>query len=270
MQMQQKPSSNKDDPKFLYRYYRFDEYTEEIFTKNEIYFQKPSKFNDPLDSKICYRKGTVTEKQSFLKRNLPLVNPKLTEQQVNEISKNPSKYEKFINDFCKKQDATRDKLGVYCLTTSKDNILMWAHYSDNHKGFCLEFDRQQDEFFQRAQRVKYSKVLPTYNILEHTVGEPSKHADEFVELLLTKFEGWKYEHEWRLVYTPEYGGPYVHTFPERLLTGVILGFRISDKNRINIIEWCKARTFKPKIYQATPKDGEFGLNIIMLSGGTRI
>lgn len=253
----------KDGPKYLYRYYQFDKYTEKIFTKNEIYFQEPSKFNDPLDSKICYRKGTTIEKQSFLKRNLPLINPELTEQQVNEISKNPSKYEKFINDFCKMQDRRRDELGVYCLTTLKDNILMWAHYSDNHKGFCLEFDGQ-GEFFQRAQPIEYSKVLPTFNILDKTVGEFHKYADKLADLLLTKAEDWRYEDEWRIVCTPEHGGPGIHTFPEKLLTGVILSFQISNENRNNIIEWCKGRMFKPKIYQATPKDGEFGLDIIPL------
>lgn len=254
----------KDDPKYLYRYYRFDMYTEKIFTKNEIYFQKPSKFNDPLDSKITYAcKGTVIEKQEFLKKNLSLAKPKLTEKELNNISQEPVNFEKFFNDFRKKNDPRRDELGIYCLTTLRDNILMWAHCSDNHKGFCLEFDGQ-GEFFQRALPVKYSKVLPTYNILEHTLGEPHRHADKFADLLLTKAEDWRYENEWRIVFTPEHGGFGIHTFPEKLLTGVILGFQISNENRNSIIEWCKGRMFKPKIYQATPKDGEFGLDIIPL------
>ena len=117
----------KDDPKFLYRYYRFDEHTEKIFTKNEIYFQKPSQFDDPLDSRITYiHKGTIAKKQAFLKRNLPLAKPELTKQDVNKISKDPLQYELFVNALCKKQAPRRDELGVYCLTTLRDNILMWA------------------------------------------------------------------------------------------------------------------------------------------------
>lgn len=258
----------KDSPKFLYRYYRFDEHTEKIFTKNEIHFQKPSKFDDPLDSKITYvHKGTKTKKQRFLKRNLALAKPELTEQEINKISENPTNFKKFFDDFRKRQDKRKDELGVYCLTTLRDNILMWVHYSDNYKGFCLEFDGRS-EFFQRAQPVEYSKVMPTFNILDITVGESHKYADKFAELLLIKAEDWEYQDEWRVVYIPDHGGPGPHTFPEKLLTGVILGFKISNKNRNNIIEWCRDRKFKPKIYQTKLKGIEFGLDVIPIEMNT--
>jgi len=260
----------KDSPKFFYRYYRFDEHTEKIFTKNEIYFQKPSKFDDPLDSIVKFvLKGTEIKKQSFFKRNLPIVEPEFTEQQVNEIFKNPSKREKVINDSCEMQKVGRDELGIYCLTTLRDNILMWTHYSDNHKGFCLEFDGQS-EFFQRALPVKYSKVMPTRNIVDRTIGESHTSAEhaKLAELLLTKAEDWEYQDERRIVYTPEHGGPGPHTFPEKLLTGVILGFQISNKNRNHIIEWCRDRKFEPKIYQTKLKDIEFGLDVIPIEMNT--
>lgn len=35
----------------LYKYGKFDEYTEKLFTHNEIYFSSPDEFNDPFDSK---------------------------------------------------------------------------------------------------------------------------------------------------------------------------------------------------------------------------
>ena len=196
----------KDFPEFLYKYYRFDKYTERIFTKNEIYFQKPSKFNDPLDSRIAYARGaTVEEEQEFLKRNLTFAIPELTKQNISQISKNLSKVKQFFNDFCEKQDRRKDELGIYCLTTLRDNILMWSHYSDYHKGFCLEFDGQ-DEFFQQALPIKYSKKLPKFNIWDKTVGESHKHADKLAALLLIKAEDWKYEDERRIVYTPKQGG----------------------------------------------------------------
>ena len=251
------------DPKFLYRYYRFDEYTEKIFTNNEIYFQKPSKFDDPLDSKITYvLKGTKAEKRRWLKRNLALARPELTEQDINEISSEPSNIKKFFDDFCKRQSKRPDELGIYCLTTLRANILMWTHYSDNHKGFCLEFGYQNDEFFQRALPVEYSKEMSTFNLLDTVVGEAHKNADIFAELLLIKAEDWEYQDEWRIVYTPDQGGPGTHAFPEKLLTGVILGLQVAPDNRNKIIKWCRDRKFKPKIYQTKLKGTEFGLDVI--------
>lgn len=251
------------ETKFLYRYYRFDNYTEKIFTSNEIYFQIPSKFDDPLDSKLSYvLKGTKEEKQRFLKRNLLLARPDLTYQDINEISAEPSNIEKFFDVFCKRQNERRDELGIYCLTTLKDNILMWTHYSDNHKGFCVEFDSQNYEFFQQALPVEYSKVMPTLNVLDITVGETHKNANKLAELLLIKAEDWRYQNEWRLVYTPKQGGPGIHKYPEKLLTGVIFGFQIAPENQEKIINWCRGRKFKPRFYQTKLKGTEFGLDVI--------
>ena len=41
--------------------------------------------------------------------------------------------------------------GVACFTTELNNILMWSHYADGHKGFCLEFDTN---FFKFQQSTK--------------------------------------------------------------------------------------------------------------------
>ena len=29
---------------------------------------------------------------------------------------------------------------VACFSETKESILMWSHYADNHKGFCVEYD----------------------------------------------------------------------------------------------------------------------------------
>jgi hypothetical protein len=31
-------------------------------------------------------------------------------------------------------------VGIYCVSTNYDDVLMWSHYADSHKGICLEFD----------------------------------------------------------------------------------------------------------------------------------
>ena len=39
-------------PKHLHKYYAFNQWTQNIFERREIYFQSPDGFNDPLDSKV--------------------------------------------------------------------------------------------------------------------------------------------------------------------------------------------------------------------------
>ena len=31
-------------------------------------------------------------------------------------------------------------LGVLCLSACDNSILMWSHYADEHKGFCIGFN----------------------------------------------------------------------------------------------------------------------------------
>ena len=40
----------------------------------------------------------------------------------------------------------KDTLGILSLTTDNKNLLMWSHYTNNHKGYCLEFDLNIHDF----------------------------------------------------------------------------------------------------------------------------
>ena len=38
------------------------------------------------------------------------------------------------------------RIGILCLSRKHDSILMWSHYTENHKGFVLGFDSNHDFF----------------------------------------------------------------------------------------------------------------------------
>jgi len=51
-----------------------------------------------------------------------------------------------------------DNAGITCFSKVRDDILMWAHYADKHKGLCFEFDGSDNcIFFGEAQPVKYEE-----------------------------------------------------------------------------------------------------------------
>lgn len=253
---------NIPTPPELYKYYAFDEWTQNIFERNEIYFQSPDCFNDPFDSKISTTyEGTEEQRISRL---------------IGFWRKGPAKDEKEevlrlkAVDFVKKcQDVTlfqrssvrsverlRKQMGIFCMTSEPDNILMWSHYAEAHTGFCLEF-KTGNPFFLRERRIKeegYKPDRPCLNLIE------PPDSDKIVQALLTKAIGWKYEHEWRIV--DHKNGPGVQIYPSEALSGVILGCRISPENRQRITQWCQARTPRPALYWAEEKDREFGLDII--------
>ena len=60
-----------------------------------------------------------------------------------------------------------DEMGVFCMSEVKDQILMWAHYSEGHTGFCLEFSASSTTpFFGRAQKIKYREKYGSIRICE--------------------------------------------------------------------------------------------------------
>lgn len=88
--------------------------------------------------------------------------------------------------------------GVLCLTERPDNLLMWGHYADGHRGFVIEFDDNHPFFHHESEvmpgcgflrKVQYSRDRPNFK----------KFTDiTFIEMLFAKSEDWQYEHEWRI------------------------------------------------------------------------
>jgi hypothetical protein len=146
--------------------------------------------------------------------------------------------------------------GVYCLSEKNDDILMWSHYSNGHKGLCIEFDASQDEtFFWEATKIVYQEEYPIVNIME--IGKP----EEFRKALLTKSNHWEYEQEWRILRFEREGGPGGHNFPPKLLTGIILGALIEEQDKNKILHWISVYPNKINVYQATINRTKYQLDI---------
>ena len=95
-----------------------------------------------------------------------------------------------------------DTFFIGCLCTSNKNRLMWSHYADSHKGFCVEYDFSLAPDDSLPLPVVYSKKRPLtpWDAAINESEETLKAADRaFVMTLLTKDEAWAYEHEWRLI-----------------------------------------------------------------------
>lgn len=149
-----------------------------------------------------------------------------------------------------------EKIGVLCLSAQKDDILMWSHYADSHRGICLEFDGYY-KFFAQAQKVQYPPVRPRINPFR-------QNDDEMMEIaLLTKATPWKYEQEWRLIHYMQ--GPGVYRFPAEALTGVILGSQISSADEHKVRGWVETAKRPIKLYRSSPCEKTFSLKIEEIS-----
>jgi hypothetical protein len=125
-------------PPVLYKYYAFNEWTAGIFERNEIYFQSPDGFNDPFDSKIATTyEGNDDERVSRVIqawRGGPAKDKteKDLRPQALEFIKNCHDVALMLRTGERSADRIRERLGIFCMTGEKDNLLMWSHYAAEH------------------------------------------------------------------------------------------------------------------------------------------
>lgn len=90
-------------------------------------------------------------------------------------------------------DELAQKLGLICLSKTRRSPAMWAHYTDNHEGVCLQFEVTFDHIFE----VKYQteKLFP-----DITLETFSDHVDldNIRKIWGAKSKDWSYEKEWRM------------------------------------------------------------------------
>ena len=148
---------------------------------------------------------------------------------------------------------------MFCVSETHDNILMWSHYADDHKGAVIEFHAQlEDSAFILAQPVRYVSTMPVYT---HEMMK-ERRADELFDMItLTKSKIWEYEKEWRIVATMrDKSKDYeLLRFPPEEIAAVYLGCRITDEYKKEIIEITNNKYENVEIYQARIHEREFTL-----------
>ena len=137
---------------------------------------------------------------------------------------------------------------IGCLCTDYKNKLMWSHYADSHKGFCIEYDYSLmdiDAHTILPLPVVYSDERPLISwkaAFDNTPENLEEAVAQFTKGLLTKDSIWSYENEWRiLVKTTE-----MPNIPMPRISCVYLGASISDENRNAILKIAKEKHYKVK------------------------
>ncbi len=237
-------------PKYLYRYRSLangaDKYVERMICHNELFFSKPSSFNDPFDCRAIYKPDISYENFcSMAKNKYPNLYSELElrskYKQLNDSNEGTEIY----------YEETLKKVNIICLTTSKRNILMWAHYANSHQGICLEFKRDSS-LFAESNFVRYSRERPI-------ITENDSNEIRIIKTFLTKSKDWKYEKEWRICKKDD-----LYKFQPEALTGIILGAKISLEDKNKVINWVKARECRTKIYESSICHNTFSINIKIL------
>lgn len=182
-------------PKYLYKYYSENLLNMDAIKNHEMWYSAPCNFNDVFDCDVSINEKAIFE--SFLS----------ADPQGRRIRQGSPMWIKLKSDVHKQIDylqgtfeETKQTTGISCLSESDSSLLMWAHYANNHKGMCVEY-----EMLQISEQLKFSPIPVIYTdervSLNSLVSEDLRRDTMkfFVESITTKSPEWSYEKEWRII-----------------------------------------------------------------------
>ena len=306
MELLQYVQENK--PKSLFHYRRCTEYTIEAFRENKIYFNTANNFNDPYDclvycdiKKINNQISNMTTIPNIerLQRNIntagfietrPPQMPKEKAEQLLESLKGidlqamvgciPDESWGVLENQLKTTakeilysyvNYYQMEMPLVCLSEKYNNILMWAHYADNHRGFVIEYETDtlktdcmqcpQGRNYSNCEKWKQVMLLPILytnqrydatkyiydNILIKTFNQlriPNSWMleDDFAQYKINIFKqkSWAYEREWRLQLYRTNRDKFIEIKP----VAIYLGCRIAKCYEDILVKYAQEKNIK--------------------------
>lgn len=243
---------------FAYQFYPFDTNGNALnnLKNTSVYFNRMDKFNDPFEGRpvtfmpaysalLDEQYKQVAErciKQRLVGLDYDYIHSSKTgsdsyafiARSVERLSKDV--FSPFMLDFGITCFTTKFKGGVHPLA----NPLMWSHYADGFKGFCIEFDLEKlidglEEKGAHFQLVEYTTDRPQINGFEflrdwqrEDAPSPFQNQNIIKKYLATKHAAWSYEYEFRFFHNKlcQKTVPYPLPAVERIIVSEFAG----DKN----------------------------------------
>jgi len=274
---------------YLYKYrplfkgdnnnFTFNEHTLSLLTKGEIYFSSPREFNDPFDCWIPIFPSKITEE--FVKNKME-EDPKFKEYLITDFNGDIPSFVKYHNDpmidYDLKTRIHRESLDdnlVCCFSSEYNNLLMWSHYADSHRGICVSLKTRTqnkvnftDLISERGnvqipiEFVNYSidgkKEMPVpANMIKNELIEKNSYL---------KAKEWEYEKEARAIITKEEVGSKILKLRKNSIKEIYFGINVPCKiilKTMKILYDSKYYNFKAiKFYKIKDAIGYFKLDFI--------
>jgi len=206
----------------LFKFRPFDKTSIELLVNRELWFAKPDSLNDPFECQS----------------NLDTIFSTMSD------SSNTSGVLSRLNS-----------MGICSFSRARKNQLMWAHYADEHKGFCIGFNEAKlikSEPKIKPIDVKYQSNFPSKFDIHNFTDRLSK--EDYYSIIGTKYTYWEYERERRLVLEESKA----FTFSTDSVVSIAFGLRMSERDKKTLkrllstpewkhLKWHQAEKSKKKL-----------------------
>ncbi|RWU17261.1 DUF2971 domain-containing protein [Pseudomonas alkylphenolica] len=212
-------------PSHLYKYQRVTPYSLQSLVDETVWLSSPASFNDPFDCAINLDrkklKESVAHAVDIIAQNAVVEDSLKVPIAADEIA------------YTQLRDGLRtqmQQIGVLCLSETPNEILMWSHYAEYHKGFCIEYRVDETSPLRSmAKPVRYTDVYPSLSLKNL----PGDAKENFIDVCVyTKAKQWSYEREWRAIM---HIGEKLYRAPAPI-SAIIFGARMPDAHKRDIYD----------------------------------
>ncbi len=175
----------------------------------------------------------------------------------------------FNNVFDRAKNNVNNELGILSLSKNWNNTLMWSHYTNSHKGFCVGFNPNH-KFFDNyvSNDGKYSRTVHEVSYSENRIKIPICFSEErlYFKPFITKSIDWKYEDEVRVLSSLNLANKiiefqpldlYLFAVPHSAILEIIVGANISSENKNVVQYFCKKNNIN--LFEAKISDTKFDM-----------
>lgn len=152
--------------------------------------------------------------------------------------------------------AHTEKIGIYSLSKTFDDELLWAHYANSHKGFCIEYDLDILLNTYKSNKIYsfpviYKKEPPSVDFKD--IIKAGKSDTIIHKMAGHKSLRWKHEEEVRIV-TEDYGE---FSYDFRAIKSIYFGHRMIEEDKDEIMSRLKGRGIDYYQIERIPKTYKF-------------
>jgi len=219
---------------YFYKYVNLYDGVNHILKENTFKFSDPLDFNDPFDCNEQLIHVTIDKKkereiieEASLKFNVS----RKDKRKLLIKAGNPKTYTDALKE--KKKDYK-----VSCFSEIPDEILMWSHYADKHRGLCIKFelDFMCDDYV--FYPVNYISEVQTVDGMANT-------PFVFYYFVTVKANRWAYEKEIRAV--SKTGNSIIH-YHKQAVKEIIFGCNVKTATIESTIRDIKRMNYKGLIF----------------------
>ncbi len=285
-------------PKRVVRFYSNTDYAMQAIGFREITYVRIDQLNDPFDPPFFF----ITDFGNSYADLFDYVRRNHKEDIQNFSSRLPQEnWERLLKNITEELTSIRNSTFIFsaCAVTEnqhpKDNLYMWSHYGNGHRGIAIEFDTalltkavsiknktlngeetQADDVWNKIDypitlpkitcEMIYQAIMSAHKEFDIEAWRRTKFSDIMAVILRSKSLVWKVENEWRLMWRNNETDLKIERLIllDETITALYLGCRVTDPLKQSLISQVRRSFPKALVYDSKKVHGEFAIKFEVL------